>query len=108
MIKVLLVDDHPVVRMGLHGMLATEDDLEVVAEAGGAAGAGAGGRLHAPDVVLMDLRMPGGDGVEATARVLAQRPATRWSCSPRTRPTPTSCGPWRRGRPATCSRTPRG
>jgi DNA-binding NarL/FixJ family response regulator len=77
MIKVLLVDDHPVVRVGLRGMLATEDDLEVVAEAGGAAEAVAAVRLHAPDVVLMDLRMPDGDGVEATARVLAQRPATR-------------------------------
>ncbi|MGI8328975.1 response regulator [Actinomadura scrupuli] len=77
MIKVLLVDDHPVVRMGLRGMLATEDDLEVVAEAGGAAEAVAAVRLHEPDVVLMDLRMPGGDGVEATARVLAQRPAAR-------------------------------
>jgi DNA-binding NarL/FixJ family response regulator len=77
MIKVLLVDDHPVVRVGLRGMLAAEDDLEVVAEAGGAAEAVAAVRLHAPDVVLMDLRMPGGDGVEATARVLAQRPVTR-------------------------------
>jgi DNA-binding NarL/FixJ family response regulator len=77
MIKVLLVDDHPVVRVSLRGMLATEDDLEVVAEAGGAAEAVAAVRLHAPDVVLMDLRMPDGDGVEATARVLAQRPATR-------------------------------
>ncbi len=77
MIKVLLVDDHPVVREGLRGMLAAEDGLEVVAEAGGAAEAVAAVRAHEPDVVLMDLRMPGGDGVEATARVLVQRPATR-------------------------------
>ena len=77
MITVLLVDDHPVVREGLRGMLAAEDDLSVVAEAGGAAEAVAAVRAHEPDVVLMDLRMPGGDGVEATSRVLAQRPATR-------------------------------
>ncbi len=77
MIKVLLVDDHPVVREGLRGMLAAEDGLKVVAEAGGAAEAVAAVRAHEPDVVLMDLRMPGGDGVEATARVLVQRPATR-------------------------------
>ncbi|MDN3351750.1 response regulator transcription factor [Actinomadura sp. DC4] len=77
MIKILLVDDHPVVREGLRGMLAAEEDLDVVAEAGGAAEAVACVRAHTPDVVLMDLRMPGGDGVEATARVLAQRPAIR-------------------------------
>jgi DNA-binding NarL/FixJ family response regulator len=76
-IKVLLVDDHPVVREGLRGMLATEDDIEVVAEAGSAAEAVTAVRAHEPDVVLMDLRMPGGDGVEATARTLIQRPHTR-------------------------------
>jgi DNA-binding NarL/FixJ family response regulator len=77
MIKVLLVDDHPVVREGLRGMLAAEPDLEVVGEAGGAAEAVAAVRRHAPDVVLMDLRMPGSDGVEATAGVLSERPGTR-------------------------------
>ena len=77
MIRILLVDDHPVVREGLRGMLSGEEDLEVVAEAGGAAEAVAAVRAHEPDVVLMDLRMPGGDGVEATSRVLVQRPQVR-------------------------------
>jgi DNA-binding NarL/FixJ family response regulator len=76
-IRILLVDDHPVVREGLRGMLSGEEDLEVVAEAGGAAEAVAAVRAHEPDVVLMDLRMPGGDGVEATSRVLVQRPQAR-------------------------------
>jgi DNA-binding NarL/FixJ family response regulator len=76
-IRVLLVDDHPVVREGLRGMLAAEPDLDVVAEAGTAAEAVAATLAHEPDVVLMDLRMPGGDGVEATTRVLMQRPQTR-------------------------------
>lgn len=77
MIKVLLVDDHPVVREGLRGMLAGEDDIAVVAEAGSAAEAVAATLAGEPDVVLMDLRMPGGDGVAATVQVLAQRPGAR-------------------------------
>ncbi|GLZ13386.1 DNA-binding response regulator [Actinomadura sp. NBRC 104425] len=76
-ITVMLVDDHPVVREGLRGMLSAEDGIEVVAEAGDAAEAVAAVRRHEPDVVLMDLRLPNADGVEATARVLAQRPGTR-------------------------------
>ncbi|MBX6769656.1 MAG: response regulator, partial [Actinomadura rubrobrunea] len=63
-ITVLLVDDHPVVREGLRGMLSAEDGIEVVAEAGDAAEAVAAVRKHAPDVVLMDLRLPNADGVE--------------------------------------------
>jgi DNA-binding NarL/FixJ family response regulator len=76
-IRVLLVDDHPVVREGLRGMLAGEDDIAVVAEAGSAAEAVAAALAGEPDVVLMDLRMPGGDGVAATVQVLAQRPRAR-------------------------------
>jgi DNA-binding NarL/FixJ family response regulator len=64
-IRVLLADDHPVVREGLRGMLAAEPDIEVVGEAAsGPEAVVLAGRLR-PDVILMDLRMPGGDGVEA-------------------------------------------
>src|SRR5258705_9905194 len=77
MIRVQLVDDHPVVRAGLAGMLHAEPDIEVVGEAGSADEAVAVARSVLPDVVLMDLRMPGGDGVTATAGVLAAAPAAR-------------------------------
>jgi DNA-binding NarL/FixJ family response regulator len=76
-IGVLVVDDHVIVRQGLRGMLATEPDLDVVGEAGSGPEAVAVVAAHAPDVVLMDLRMPGGDGVAATAAITAQYPGTR-------------------------------
>jgi DNA-binding NarL/FixJ family response regulator len=77
MIRVLAVDDHPLVRAGLRAMLASAAGIEVVAEASSAAEAVAAARAHEPDVVLMDLRMPGGDGARATALVLAERPGCR-------------------------------
>ncbi|AEV87750.1 LuxR family transcriptional regulator [Actinoplanes sp. SE50] len=77
MIRILLVDDHPVVRMGLRGMLDAEPDLTVIGEASdGAEGAEIALRDR-PDIVLMDLRMPGADGVEATGRILAGDPGIR-------------------------------
>jgi len=76
-ITVLLVDDHPVVRSGLHGMLTGEPDITVVGEAASADEAVSAARALTPTVVLMDLRMPGGDGVTATAGVLAAVPAAR-------------------------------
>lgn len=72
MITVMLVDDHPVVREGLRGMLEAEPDLSVVGEAGSGAEALALARVRRPDVILMDLRMPGTDGVWATSRILAE------------------------------------
>lgn len=64
-ISILIVDDHPVVREGLRGMLASQPDFEVAGEAAdGAAGVDLIARVQ-PDVVLMDLRMPGLDGVGA-------------------------------------------
>jgi DNA-binding NarL/FixJ family response regulator len=76
-IRVLLVDDHPVVRHGLRGMLESEPDLTVVGEAGNGAEGVELARREQPDIVLMDLRMPGGDGVEATGALLAELPRTR-------------------------------
>ncbi|GAA3486523.1 response regulator transcription factor [Streptomyces cremeus] len=75
-ITVLIVDDHPVVRAGLCGMLANEKDMEVVGEAGSADEAVAMAHRLDPAVVLMDLRMPGG-GVEATARLAVEKPESR-------------------------------
>lgn len=71
-VRVLVADDHPVVRSGIVGMLAGEADLEVVGEAPDGETAVARARALAPDVVLMDLRMPGLDGVGATAAVLRE------------------------------------
>ncbi|MFG3685504.1 response regulator transcription factor [Micromonospora sp. CB01531] len=71
MIRVLLVDDHPVVREGLRGMLEAEPDLTVVGEASSGTEAVRLATDLAPDIVLMDLRMPGMDGVAATAEIVA-------------------------------------
>ena len=68
-IRVLIVDDHPVVRDGLRGMFSGEPGFEVVGEAASGDEAVALVGTLAPDVVLMDLRMPGGDGVTATGRI---------------------------------------
>ncbi|MER7760027.1 response regulator transcription factor [Streptomyces sp. NPDC097619] len=70
-IRVLLVDDHQVVRRGLRTFLEVQDDIEVVGEAAdGEEGVAAVGELH-PDVVLMDIKMPGTDGIEALRRLRA-------------------------------------
>jgi DNA-binding NarL/FixJ family response regulator len=76
-IRVLVVDDHPVVRSGLAGMLDGEADLSVVGEAGDGEEALVRVAALAPDVVLMDLRMPRLDGVGATSRIVAEHPGSR-------------------------------
>jgi len=75
-VKVLICDDHPVVRSGLRGMINSQPDLEVVAEAAEGSEAVALTDRFGPDVVLMDLRMPGMDGVTATAGIKAGHPDT--------------------------------
>jgi DNA-binding NarL/FixJ family response regulator len=69
MIRVVLADDQALVREGVTLILRTEDDIEVVADCSDGAEAAAAARRHQPDVVLMDVRMPGTDGLEGTRRV---------------------------------------
>ena len=72
--RVLLVDDHEVVRSGLAAMLDAHDDLEVVAEAGTVAEAISRTRTFEPDVVVMDVRLPDGTGVEACREIRSRMP----------------------------------
>lgn len=71
-LRVLVVDDQSLVRRGFAMVLGHEDDIEVVAEAGTGLEAITAAREHQPDIVLMDIRMPELDGLEATARILAE------------------------------------
>jgi DNA-binding NarL/FixJ family response regulator len=75
-IRVVLVDDHPVVRSGLRALVESLGGFEVVGEAADGEAAVREAQLHKPDVVVMDVLMPGVDGVEATRRVLAAVPGT--------------------------------
>lgn len=73
--RIVIVDDHPVVREGLNTFLALHDDMEVVGQAGSVAEALAVVPGLAPDVVLLDLRLPDGDGLQAIPELLTLDPA---------------------------------
>jgi len=77
MLKVLLVDDHAVVRQGLRAYLELQSGLEVCAEAESAREAGEQALRHRPDVAVVDLVMPDEDGIQATRRIRAGSPDTR-------------------------------
>lgn len=77
MTTVLVVDDHPLFRDGLVSLLGTVADIEVVGAAGDGAEAVELARTHRPDVVLMDLNLPGLPGLEATRRILAEQGGCR-------------------------------
>lgn len=76
-IRVLIVDDQALLRMGFTMVLAGADDIEVVGEAADGNAAIAQARALKPDVVLMDVRMPGKDGIAATGEIIAELPGTR-------------------------------
>ena len=77
-IRILIVDDHPVVREGIGSMLKKEADFKVVGEASNGLEAIEKARELSPDVVLMDLRMPEMDGVEAISRIKAEKPEVKF------------------------------
>lgn len=74
LLKIVLVDDHEVVRLGLKALLSRNKQFEVVAEAGNASEAIDRVARYQPDVVVMDIRLPGKNGIEATREILAQHP----------------------------------
>ncbi|WP_123518987.1 response regulator transcription factor [Frigoribacterium sp. PhB24] len=75
--RTLVADDHPIVRQGIAALLATTDDFAVVGQASDGHEAVALAESLGPDLIVMDLRMPGLDGVGATEAVLARHPSTR-------------------------------
>ena len=76
-IRLMLVDDHEVVRLGLSALFGQTSGIEVVAEAGSVADAVKGAAQHRPDVILMDLRLPDGTGIDACRDILSAHPNTR-------------------------------
>ncbi len=75
--KILLVDDHEVVRLGLKSLLSRYPQFQVVAEATDANSALEQAKKHMPDVVVMDVRLPGKSGVEATRDIIEELPETK-------------------------------
>jgi two-component system response regulator NreC len=76
-IKVVVVDDHAVVRSGLRLLLETQDDIEVVGEAGNAKDAVFRARAFKPDVILLDVVMPGESGIDVLPKLLKESPETK-------------------------------
>jgi two-component system response regulator DevR len=76
-LRLLVVDDHEVVRQGLVSMLGRREGFQVVAEAGTAAGAVEMAQRFQPDLVIMDVRLPDGSGIEACREIRSQLPGTR-------------------------------
>ena len=76
-IAILLVDDHPIVRQGYRRVLENQPDFHVIAEAGSAATAYGAFKTHSPDVVVMDISMPGASGLEAIRNIRARSPDAR-------------------------------
>jgi DNA-binding NarL/FixJ family response regulator len=76
-LRLLIVDDHEIVRQGLVALLDRRPGFKVVAQAGSVAESIAQAHLHQPDIVVMDVRLPDGSGVEACRAIRAERPDTR-------------------------------
>ena len=76
-LRILLVDDHEVVRVGVRALIASEPGMEVVGEANTVRGAVSQAEQLAPDVVVLDVRLPGGNGLEACRKIKEERPETR-------------------------------
>lgn len=75
--KILVVDDHEIVRTGLTTLINTVKDLKVIGEASSAAEAIAKAKLLQPDIIIMDIRMPGGSGIEACREIVSEQPAIK-------------------------------
>jgi DNA-binding NarL/FixJ family response regulator len=77
-IRILVVDDHPIMRVGITALIASSKEMETVAQAGSGEEAIALHALHLPDITLMDLRLPGISGVETIRRIRSQSPKARF------------------------------